>query len=87
MDWPWPGNVRELQNFVERSVILTRNETLAAPISELTPSALPKESPGHGARRDLAGTARRPRKNFRNRGRCGAARFETNHPAAQDAAA
>jgi len=35
MDWPWPGNVRELQNFVERSVILTRDETLAAPISEL----------------------------------------------------
>ena len=31
----WPGNVRELQNFVERSVILSRNATLAAPISEL----------------------------------------------------
>ncbi len=35
MAWPWPGNVRELQNFVERSVILTRDDTLAAPISEL----------------------------------------------------
>jgi len=31
----WPGNVRELQNFIERSVILSRDETLAAPISEL----------------------------------------------------
>jgi formate hydrogenlyase transcriptional activator len=40
MDWPWPGNVRELQNFVERSVILTRDETLAAPISELRRSDL-----------------------------------------------
>ena len=35
VNWPWPGNVRELQNFVERSVILTRGDTLAAPISEL----------------------------------------------------
>ena len=35
VNWSWPGNVRELQNFVERSVILTRGETLAAPISEL----------------------------------------------------
>ena len=33
--FPWPGNVRELQNFIERSVILSRDETLAAPISEL----------------------------------------------------
>jgi len=46
VNWPWPGNVRELQNFVERSVILTRDETLAAPISELNRSVLPKISPG-----------------------------------------
>jgi formate hydrogenlyase transcriptional activator len=46
MDWPWPGNVRELQNFVERSVILTRDETLAPPISELKRRALPKIAPG-----------------------------------------
>jgi formate hydrogenlyase transcriptional activator len=45
MNWPWPGNVRELQNFVERSVILTRDETLAAPISELNRSVLPEISP------------------------------------------
>ncbi len=44
MDWPWPGNVRELQNFVERSVILTRDETLAAPISELQRNDLLKPS-------------------------------------------
>ena len=39
MNWHWPGNVRELQNFIERSVILTRDETLDAPVSELAGSA------------------------------------------------
>src|SRR5262245_3443970 len=29
--YPWPGNVRELQNFIERSVILTRGPKLQAP--------------------------------------------------------
>jgi formate hydrogenlyase transcriptional activator len=32
---PWPGNIRELQNFIERSVILTRGENLEAPLHEL----------------------------------------------------
>ena len=45
-DWQWPGNVRELQNFVERSVILTRDEVLAAPISELNQNVLPQDSSG-----------------------------------------
>ncbi|MDR3750852.1 MAG: sigma 54-interacting transcriptional regulator [Terracidiphilus sp.] len=45
-NWPWPGNVRELQNFIERSVILTRGETLAAPISELDRRVLPKSLSG-----------------------------------------
>jgi transcriptional regulator with GAF, ATPase, and Fis domain len=35
----WPGNVRELQNFLERSVILSRDEVLAAPICELRQAA------------------------------------------------
>ena len=39
----WPGNVRELQNFIERSVILSRDETLAAPISELRQNRPAKE--------------------------------------------
>jgi formate hydrogenlyase transcriptional activator len=39
----WPGNVRELQNFIERSVILSRDETLAAPISELRQTSPMKE--------------------------------------------
>lgn len=33
--WEWPGNIRELENFVERSVILTRGKSLEAPLAEL----------------------------------------------------
>jgi formate hydrogenlyase transcriptional activator len=33
--WHWPGNIRELENFIERSVILTRGMALQAPIGEL----------------------------------------------------
>ena len=32
---PWPGNVRELENFIERSVILSRGPNLRAPLAEL----------------------------------------------------
>jgi formate hydrogenlyase transcriptional activator len=52
----WPGNIRELQNFIERSVILSRGETLAAPISELDQSPVPRELSGatfHGMERDM----------------------------------
>ncbi len=31
----WPGNIRELQNFIERAVILSRDTTLLAPVTEL----------------------------------------------------
>ena len=34
--WHWPGNIRELENFVERSMILTRDTLLQTPISELS---------------------------------------------------
>jgi len=34
-DWSWPGNVRELENFIERSVILSRGEVLNVPVAEL----------------------------------------------------
>jgi PAS domain S-box-containing protein len=37
--WPWPGNVRELENFIERSVILSRGPSLRAPLSELRKNA------------------------------------------------
>jgi len=33
--WSWPGNVRELENFMERSVILSRGPTLRAPLAEI----------------------------------------------------
>ena len=34
-NWSWPGNIRELENMVERMVILTKDEVLAAPPLEL----------------------------------------------------
>jgi formate hydrogenlyase transcriptional activator len=33
----WPGNIRELENFIERSVILTRDSVLYVPLAELEP--------------------------------------------------
>lgn len=36
-NWEWPGNIRELENFIERSVILTKGSTLQVPVSELRP--------------------------------------------------
>jgi formate hydrogenlyase transcriptional activator len=35
VNWSWPGNVRELENFIERSVILSRGPGLRAPLAEL----------------------------------------------------
>lgn len=32
----WPGNVRELQNFIERSVILSKGDSMEAPVWELS---------------------------------------------------
>ncbi len=37
--WSWPGNVRELENFIERSVILSRGPNLRAPLDELRAAA------------------------------------------------
>ena len=34
-NYHWPGNIRELQNFIERSVVLTRGTELRAPVAEL----------------------------------------------------
>ena len=39
VSWPWPGNVRELENFIERSVILSRGPNLRAPVGELLAAA------------------------------------------------
>jgi DNA-binding NtrC family response regulator len=35
----WPGNIRELQNFIERSVILTSENTLRPPLARLKPAS------------------------------------------------
>ena len=35
VSWSWPGNVRELENFIERSVILSRGPALRAPLAEI----------------------------------------------------
>jgi transcriptional regulator with GAF, ATPase, and Fis domain len=35
VSWHWPGNVRELENFIERSVILSRGPSLRAPLAEI----------------------------------------------------
>ena len=37
-NWEWPGNIRELENFIERSVILTEDSVLRAPLAELRPA-------------------------------------------------
>jgi PAS domain S-box-containing protein len=34
-NWSWPGNIRELENMIERMVILSKGEVLAAPPLEL----------------------------------------------------
>jgi PAS domain S-box-containing protein len=44
VSWSWPGNVRELENFIERSVILSRGPNLRAPLTELRADA--EESAG-----------------------------------------
>ncbi len=44
VSWPWPGNVRELENFVERSVILSKGPSLRAPLAELREAELENNS-------------------------------------------
>lgn len=43
MKYHWPGNIRELQNTVERTVILTRGQTIQADDIQLSALDLPKE--------------------------------------------
>ena len=42
MEYSWPGNIRQLQNFIERSVIVSRGPVLEAPPHELV-SSKPEE--------------------------------------------
>ncbi len=41
VSWPWPGNVRELENFIERSVILSRGPSVRAPLAEIRADVKP----------------------------------------------
>lgn len=53
---PWPGNIRELKNFIERSVILSQADVLAAPLSELSTNCapfLPEENTLHHMERKI----------------------------------
>jgi formate hydrogenlyase transcriptional activator len=43
--WQWPGNVRELENLIERAVILSRGPVLRVPVSELSLTDKPVETP------------------------------------------
>ena len=43
--YAWPGNIRQLQNFIERSVIVSKGRELRAPIGELTNANRPTPRP------------------------------------------
>jgi formate hydrogenlyase transcriptional activator len=42
--YPWPGNIRELQNVIERSVIVSENETFSVDESWLSRQPMPKSN-------------------------------------------
>src|ERR1019366_3665386 len=44
VNWPWPENVRDLENFIDRSVILSRGPILRPPLSEIRPDPMPVAS-------------------------------------------
>ena len=44
--YPWPGNIRELQNVIERSVIVSENETFSVDESWLSRQPLPAQPTG-----------------------------------------
>jgi formate hydrogenlyase transcriptional activator len=53
---PWHGNIRELKNFIERSVILSRGDTLTPPLAELHASSVlsqPEENTLHYLERNI----------------------------------
>lgn len=53
MGYSWHGNVRELQNFMERSVILTKGTVLRPPLSDLKERRNPSRAVPKGTLQDL----------------------------------
>src|SRR5690242_1563529 len=54
--WEWPGNIRELENFIERTVIVTRGKSLEAPLGELRKPIYeaPTLGSAHSSQQDIA---------------------------------
>jgi formate hydrogenlyase transcriptional activator len=53
MRWSWPGNIRELENFIERSVILSKSDRLNPPLGELREEVSRQPSESDGTLRDV----------------------------------
>jgi formate hydrogenlyase transcriptional activator len=53
MRWSWPGNIRELENFIERSVILSKSGRLTPPLGELREEMPWQPSDSDGTLRDV----------------------------------
>jgi formate hydrogenlyase transcriptional activator len=49
-EYHWPGNIRELENFIERSVILTKGSTLEVSVDELVRAAAMSPPPAVASR-------------------------------------
>ena len=57
-NYHWPGNVRELENFVERSVILSRGAELESPLAELQTTAVAAAAGSAGGTQTTSSTAK-----------------------------
>ncbi len=53
LQWSWPGNIRELENFIERSVILSDDAVLRAPLAELRQEIARQRTGSDGTLQDL----------------------------------
>jgi formate hydrogenlyase transcriptional activator len=70
--WEWPGNIRELENFIERAVILTRGNSLEAPLGELRKTntiEIPRAEQVVEKRTDSPGDKTSPRDEYEKRQR------------------
>jgi transcriptional regulator with PAS, ATPase and Fis domain len=90
IEYDWPDNIRELQNFIERSVILTRGAELQAPVAELVNKRLsvPGVHPGEcGKSAHHFDPAQNELGGWRTQWRGGQTRAGQDNPDRQDAEA